>query len=365
MNELKEQLHVLQTRFLRAWGLVAIADKEKQIAALQQEMTAEGFWNNQEKAKKISQQASDLESLVAAWKHFKKEIEDTADILDMDIKDHEVSLHDDLAKQLLQLEKEFAQLELDLLFTGKYDHLPAIVTIHVGSGGTDAQDWTEMLLRMYLRFCEKQGWKTEIISISAGQEAGIKSVQFEVHGHNAFGYLKSEHGVHRLVRISPFDAEKLRHTSFAMVEVMPLIDEDTTVEIDPDDLRIDTFRAGGHGGQSVNTTDSAVRITHMPTGIVAQCQNERSQVQNKDRAMKVLLSKLQQYFDAEREEERQRLRGEYTEAAWGNQVRSYVLHPYQLVKDHRTHFETDRVNDVLDGDIMAFIEAYLRSQVSV
>jgi peptide chain release factor 2 len=360
MRDLKEKLTDLKDRFQKAWVLVNVGAKEQEIIQLQNQMSKPGFWDDQEQAKQVGQRLSEVEEDVAKWREFKKDLEDTIEVLELDIEDQTVNLREDLEPKILQLEKSFAQLEVQLLFTDPNDIKPAIISIYAGSGGTDAQDWAEMLLRMVLRFCEKQGWKTSITSISAGQEAGIKSVQIEVQGRYAYGHLKSENGVHRLVRISPFDAEKMRHTSFAMIEILPLLEQDVTIEVKADELRVDTFRASGHGGQSVNTTDSAVRITHVPTGLVATCQNERSQQQNKDKALAILKSKLQQYYETEIEEERQRLRGEYTEAAWGNQVRSYVLHPYQMVKDHRTGFETDQVNDVLDGNLIEFIEAYLR-----
>ena len=362
MNDLQQQLEDLQQRLLRAWGIVDIGKKQERMEALEQEMSKPGFWNNQDKARHISEEASGLRDEIDLWQKFKQDLEDLMEMLKLDIEDQGVNMREDFEKQIAQVEKRFAHMEVSLLLARKYDKKSALVSLYAGTGGTDAQDWVEMLLRMYLRFAEKQGWKTEITNISSGQEAGIKSVQFEVEGRYAYGYLKAESGVHRLVRISPFDAEKMRHTSFAMVEVLPWLDDEVTVEINPDELRIDTFRAGGHGGQSVNTTDSAVRITHIPTGIVVSCQNERSQIQNKEKAFRHLQSKLQQYYEAEAEEEKQKLRGEYTEAAWGNQARSYVLHPYKMVKDHRTGEETDKVDVVLDGEIMPFVEAYLRTE---
>ncbi len=363
MQDLINKIMELKERLQKAWALVRVDEKSTKIIELQHEMSKPGFWDNQDMAKQISQQASDLETEVADWEKIKKEISDLLEITQLDKDDQAVSLRKEVEAQLEKLEQIFERLEFSLLFSGKYDHSDSIMAIHAGAGGTDAQDWAEMLLRMYLRFAEKQGWKTQILNISAGAEAGIKSVLFEVKGKNCYGYLKAEAGVHRLVRISPFDAEKMRHTSFALVEVLPLQEEKLEIEIKPEDLRIDTFRAGGHGGQCVNTTDSAVRVTHLPTKIVVSCQNERSQQQNRETAMKVLAAKLEQYYATELEEERQKLRGEYTEAAWGNQARSYVIHPYKMVKDHRTEFETSSVDAVLDGDLIEFIEAYLRHNV--
>ncbi len=266
----------------------------------------------------------------------------------------------DIESQLTKLERAFAQLEFQMLLADQYDSANAIVAIHAGAGGTDAQDWAGMLLRMYLRFCEQRGWTTRIVDESRGQEAGIKSVTFEIGGQYAYGYLKTEAGVHRLVRISPFDAEAMRHTSFALVEALPELEEIAEVQIDPKDIRIDTFMSGGHGGQSVNTTYSAVRIVHLPTKITVQCQNERSQTQNKETAMKILKAKLHQRYLEEQRREKQALRGEFQSAEWGSQIRSYVLHPYKLVKDHRTKYESKDPHKVLDGDLLPFIEAMLR-----
>lgn len=363
MQEIINLTRELRDRLQRAWRSVRIDEKKQRIIECQHEMSRPGFWGDQERAKRVSREASELEEEVGVWEKMKSDLQDILDIAELDQEDQSVNLREELERQVAALEKRFEKSEFDRMFQGKYDHADTIMAIHAGAGGTDAQDWAEMLLRMYLRFCEKQGWKTRIISISPGGEAGVKSVLFEVIGKNSYGYLKAENGVHRLVRISPFDAEKMRHTSFALAEVLPLLEEKSEVEIRPEELRIDTFRAGGHGGQGVNKTDSAVRITHLPTGMVVSCQNERSQLQNKETAMKILASKLEQYYATELEEERQRLRGEYTEAAWGNQARSYVIHPYKMVKDHRTEFETSNVESVLDGDLIELIEAYLRTQV--
>jgi len=273
------------------------------------------------------------------------------------------SLRTDLEKDLADLGADWRRMEAQLLLSEPYDARPAIVSVYAGAGGTESQDWAEMLLRMYLRWAERNRFRTEILDQTEGEEAGLKSVTVSIDGRWAYGRLKSERGVHRLVRISPFDSAKRRHTSFALVEVMPEVDEAAAVEIRDDDLRVDTYRASGAGGQHVNKTDSAVRITHLPTGIVVTCQNERSQAQNKERAMAVLRAKLVERAEEEREQEMARLRGVHVEAGWGNQIRSYVLQPYTMVKDLRTGVETGNPTAVLDGDLDAFINGYLRSRI--
>ena len=277
--------------------------------------------------------------------------------------DEEASLLPDLERDLERLQADWKSMESQLLLSDVHDETPAIVSVHAGAGGTESQDWAEMLLRMYLRWAEQHGYRTEILDQTEGEEAGLKSVTFSVEGRWAYGRLKSERGVHRLVRISPYDSQKRRHTSFALVEVMPEVADDVAVEIDEKDVRVDTYRASGAGGQHVNKTDSAVRLTHLPTGIVVTCQNERSQAQNRERAWAVLRAKLAERAEQEREAELAQLRGEHVEAGWGNQIRSYVLQPYTMVKDLRTGVETSNPSAVLDGDLDAFIEGYLRSRI--
>ena len=298
--------------------------------------------------------------MVFAWEEITKKIDDSLDLAKEAEKESDVSLQKELSKETAELAANFEKLEFLVLFSGKYDSHDTILSIHAGTGGTEAQDWAEMLLRMYLRFCEAKGFIAKIIDQTRGQEAGIKSVTVEISGSYAYGNLKSEAGVHRLVRISPFDAEKMRHTSFALVEVMPVLDDTEEVGIKPEDLKIDVFRSGGHGGQSVNTTDSAVRITHLPSGIVVKSQSERSQLQNKKIAMKFLQAKLAKLAEAAKGKELAEIRGEVLSAEWGNQIRSYVLQPYKLVKDHRTDFETTDPDSVLNGELDSFVESYLR-----
>jgi peptide chain release factor 2 len=284
-------------------------------------------------------------------------------LIELAIEENHAETAQEVAQEIPAIEKKLAELEFNLLFAGEYDHNAAILSIHSGAGGTESQDWASMLLRMYLRFGDAQGYTTEILEEMPGDEAGIKSATIRFIGEYAYGRLKAERGVHRLVRLSPFDANHRRHTSFALVEVMPEIDDTVNIEIKPEDVKIDIYHASGHGGQNVQKVATAVRLTHIPTGIVVTCQNERSQLQNKENAFKVLRSRLVELEIEKKEQERARLKGKHVEAGWGNQIRSYVLHPYQMVKDHRTEYETSRTDAVLDGELNAFIEAYLKEQV--
>ena len=325
-------------------------------------MTRDGFWVDQSRAQEVTQQVTGLKEQTTAFYELYGEAEDLAVLIDLGEEEDEETLVQEVVSALAQLQKQLTVLELQIKFTGEHDHCNAILAMHAGAGGTEAQDWVAMLLRMFTRWAENHGFKTDILDMLPGDEAGIKGVTFSVTGDNAFGYLRSEKGVHRLVRISPFDAAGRRHTSFASVDVLPEVDDDIDVQIAPDDLRIDTYRSGGAGGQHVNKTDSAVRITHLPTGIVAQCQNERSQISNRNTAMKILKAKLIDLEMEKKEAEMTRLRGENKEIAWGSQIRSYVFHPYTLVKDHRTGMEAGNVNLVMDGGLDEFINAYLLSR---
>ncbi len=360
LKEVAEQLETLFTRITDTWKLLHIDELKNEVIGIDVQMQDPKFWTDQAHATEVSKKREALVSEVETWENLKKEVEELQSFATALTDSPDESLEAEILKKTEELEKKFEKLEFLVLMNGKYDRLGAIVSIHAGSGGTEAQDWAEMLLRMVMRYAEKKSWSTTMIDESRGNEAGIKSVTFRVEGRYAYGHLKSEHGTHRLVRISPFDAEQMRHTSFALIEVIPEVDAADAVTIDPKDLRIDTFMAGGKGGQSVNTTYSAIRIVHIPTGIVVQCQNERSQLQNKETAMKVLLSKLLKLQEEKEEEERLKLRGEYKSAEWGNQIRSYVLQPYKMVKDVRTRYETPDTDAILNGELDGFVEAYLR-----
>ncbi len=320
-------------------------------------MQSPGFWDDQQKAAAISAKHSRAARRLESYRGLESDIGDVVELAELAVDDD--AMRDELAGQLASIETRLAELEEQRLFSGPYDADDAVVTVHSGAGGTDSQDWAEMLLRMYLRWAQNRGFEVEMKEASAGDEAGVKSATFIAKGENAYGLFSAEKGVHRLVRLSPFDAAHRRHTSFASLEVSPLVEDEVAVEIDESDLRIETYRASGAGGQHVNKTDSAVRITHLPSKVVVQCQNERSQLQNKATAMKFLKSKLVELEERRRQEELLRERGEAPDVAWGSQIRSYVLHPYTMVKDHRTGFEMGDAERVLDGDLDGFVQAYL------
>ncbi len=340
------------------WCIFDLPEKEAELEKLQKKSEDPELWNDTAHAQKVMKSLADLRDELDGWKHLSQQVQDALELAQME----DESLRAELEPETAALEKEVAKRELSTLLSGPYDRGNALLTIHAGAGGTEAQDWAAMLERMYLRWAERRGFETEILDLTEGEEAGIKSITIAVNGRYAYGYLHPEKGTHRLVRISPFDAARRRHTSFAMVEVLPELDDDSDVKINPDDLHIDIYRSSGAGGQNVQKNSTAIRITHIPTGIVVSCQNERSQLQNRESAMRVLRARLADIQREEQERQLAELRGEYTKAEWGSQIRSYVLHPYQMVKDHRTDFEVGNTGAVLDGDIDSFIEAYLRHQ---
>lgn len=326
---------------------------------MEQKALEPDFWNDVENSQKILQRIKSLKDKVERYNKLTQEWEDVKTLCELGMEEEDDSVLSEVEESFKKFKKDFEALRLETLLTGPYDKNNAILTLHAGAGGTEAQDWVQMLLRMFTRWAEKKGFTVKILDILDGEEAGIKSVTINVIGENAYGYLKSEKGIHRLVRISPFDASGRRHTSFASCDVMPELSDDVEININPEDLKIDTYRASGAGGQHINKTESAVRITHIPTGIVVSCQTERSQFQNKDTAMKMLKAKLLELKEREKKEKIEELKGVQMEIAWGSQIRSYVFCPYTLVKDHRTNYEQINVEDVMDGDLDGFINAYL------
>jgi peptide chain release factor 2 len=361
MENLLKNLEELRERFLKIKDSLDIDALKQEKKYKEKLMNEEGFWDDKDKAIEISKRVEDLKTEINKWEDIENDITELEELVAIAEKENDPSFEDEAHKKYDQLSKKFRDLEFHTLFSGEYDKSGAILSIHSGAGGVDAQDWAEMLERMYLRFAEKKGWKAKILDRSPGNEAGLKSVTIKVDGNWVFGYLRSETGVHRLVRISPFDAEGMRHTSFAMVEVIPQIPlEDENIEIKEEDIKLDTYGSSGPGGQSVNKTESAVRLTHIPTGLVAACQNHRSQHQNRQDAMQLLRSKLHQRQVQEKRERQEEMKGDLPSAEWGKHIRSYVLHPYNMVKDHRTGQETSDTDSVLEGDIEEFVEAYLR-----
>lgn len=350
----KEEITQLVRQIDNSLAAIGLDDLRKKRDELKKTSEKSGFWDDNQKASKLMQRLAALEEKIDSWQGISDEAKDILELSKL----NDTSLEGELKKQFAQISKRYKKLHTELAYSGPYDENNAFVSIHAGAGGVDAQDWASMLLRMYLRWAESGGYKTKVVDESSGDEAGLKSVSFEISGPLAYGKLKGEHGVHRLVRLSPFNANNLRQTSFAKVEVMPQIDEPEDLPIDEKDLKVDVFRAGGHGGQSVNTTDSAVRITHLPTGITVSIQNERSQIQNKETAMSIVRSRLAQLQLEQHKDNLAELKGPNQSAEWGNQIRSYVLHPYNMVKDLRTKHETSDTQGVLGGELNGFIEAY-------
>ncbi|MFC2006235.1 peptide chain release factor 2 [Chloroflexota bacterium] len=338
-----------------------ITAKEEEIAGSEKQSAQPDFWLDRAKAQDIMQQLAEHKKVVERWRGLEKRV---ADIIEsMPLAEEEVSFREEIESEIDAVTSRLDELELEMAFSGEYDARNAILAIHAGAGGTESQDWADMLMRMYLRWAERRGYRAEVLDVSLGEEVGIKSATIGISGYYAFGYLKSEHGVHRLVRLSPFDADHARHTSFAMVEVLPEAEADVDVRIEPDDLKVDVFRSSGPGGQHMQKTSSAVRLTHLPTGLTVNCQSERSQHQNKEIALRILQARLLELELDKKAEERAKLKGKHIAAGWGNQIRSYVLHPYKMVKDHRTDYQTSDADTVLDGGLDGFITAYLRSLV--
>ena len=344
-------------------GIFDIEGKRKRLKELESVMAKEDFWANPEASKKLLQERSEVSEILEKWRRINEDVEECELLLELAVEEEDLSTIQEVSEKASMLRRSLRSMELEQLMSGENDHRNAIVSIHAGAGGTEAQDWVQMLMRMYLRWCERRNFKVEVVDMLDGEEAGIKSVTFTVSGRYAYGFLKAESGIHRLVRISPFDASGRRHTSFAAVFVYPEVDDKIEIDIKPSDLRIDTFRASGAGGQHVNKTSSAVRITHLPTGIVVTCQNEKSQHRNREIAMKILKARLYERERKKQQEKLQEIHDNLDDIAWGNQIRSYILQPYRLVKDHRTDVERGDVNSVLDGDIDVFIEAYLLNQL--
>jgi peptide chain release factor 2 len=342
-------------------GIFDVDTKREELAQCENDTTQEGFWNDNEKAQILLKKIKGLKDLVSAWDTAKKESDDLAELFSLSQDDNDPAVLAELMDLFEKIETDIAHLEFVRKLSGEDDDQPAILTVHSGAGGTESCDWCDMLFRMYCRWMEKKGFSYTVLDSQPGEEAGLKSVTVEVQGEYVYGHLRAEVGVHRLVRISPFDSNARRHTSFASVYAYPIIENDDDFELDLDDIRIDTYRSSGAGGQHVNKTDSAVRMTHIPTNIVVACQNERSQLKNRDVAMRVLKSRVKQYYKEQDEKKRTDKLAEKKKIEWGSQIRSYVLHPYNMVKDHRTDAETSNATGVLDGDIDMFIEAYLLS----
>lgn len=360
-EEQKQRLEALRPEIDDLREALALTEGDKKIAELESQTTEAGFWDDNKNSKKVLQEIGFLKGRKTAFEGLDSEYEDALVLIELADEEEDLSLLEEVVAAVDKVESNLSNQRLGTLLTGEYDSKNAILTFHAGAGGTEAQDWNEMLVRMYTRWGERHGFKVKMLDFLDGEAAGLKSAVIEVEGVNAYGYLKSENGVHRLVRVSPFDSSGRRHTSFASLEVMPEIDDDAEIEIRDEDLKVDTYRSGGAGGQHVNKTESAIRITHIPTGIVVACQNERSQHQNREVAMKMLKSKLVEIKEREHLEKIEDIKGVQKEIAWGAQIRSYVFMPYTLAKDHRTGFENGNINAVMDGDLDGFINAYLKA----
>ena len=361
-ERIKQDLAKLRDTVAKAADALHLPLLEEELIELKEEMNAPEFWNDLERSTAVNRKVSQIEGKLNRVATLNSRCDDIEAMLELLAEDEDESIAEECENELTALGADADALELETLMRGDYDRCDCILSLHAGAGGTEAQDWTSMLYRMYTRYCERHGYKVIVNDFLDGDEAGVKSVTFQVEGENAYGFLRSERGVHRLVRISPFDANARRHTSFSSLDVAPIMDDDDDFEINMEEVRIDTYRAGGAGGQHVNRTDSAVRMTHIPTGIVAQCQNERSQIQNREVCLRILKSRLLEMREREREEQMADIKGEMKKIEWGSQIRSYVFQPYTMVKDHRTGFEMGNVDDVMDGNIDGFITAFLKMQ---
>ena len=361
-ERIKQDLAKLRDTVAKAADALHLPLLQEELTELKEEMNAPEFWNDLERSTAVNRKVSQIEGKLNRVSSLEGRCDDIEAMLELLAEDEDESIAEECESELAALAADADALELETLMRGDYDRCSAILSLHAGAGGTEAQDWTSMLYRMYTRYCERHGYKVTVNDFLDGDEAGVKSVTFQVDGENAYGFLRSERGVHRLVRISPFDANARRHTSFSSLDVAPIMEDDDDFEINMEEVRIDTYRAGGAGGQHVNRTDSAVRMTHIPTGIVAQCQNERSQIQNREVCLRILKSRLLEMREREREEQMADIKGEMKKIEWGSQIRSYVFQPYTMVKDHRTGFEMGNVDDVMDGNIDGFITAFLKMQ---
>lgn len=359
-EENKQKLYSFEADINDLYDAIGVGELKEQVKTLEEQTTNADFWNDLENSQKVLQKIKQFKDKIDNYQRLKNLWEDTLALTDLALEENDESVADEVKNHTLEIENELEKQRLETLLKGEYDKNNAILAFHSGAGGTEAQDWVEMLYRMYTRWAERHGFKYKILDYLDGDEAGIKSATILIEGLNAFGYLKSEMGVHRLVRISPFDSSGRRHTSFASLEVMPEIDDSIHIEINDEDLRVDTYRSGGAGGQHVNKTESAIRLTHLPTGVVVACQNERSQHQNREVAMKMLKSKLIEIKEREHLDRIEDIKGEQKDIGWGSQIRSYVFMPYTLAKDHRTNFEIGNIGAVMDGDIDGFINAYLK-----
>lgn len=364
LEEILSEINKLGPRLDMLHKSLKIKDSEAKLQKLEEKTSNPDFWNDSENSQKIISEISSLKSKIKEYKKLKSDYDDLLTLAQMSLQENDDSSLEEIESGFKQFSKNLETMTLTTLLTGEYDSQNAILTFHAGAGGTEAQDWVEMLCRMYTRWSEKHGYKVKMLDFLDGEEAGLKSASLLIEGENTYGFLKGENGVHRLVRVSPFDSSGRRHTSFASIEVIPEINDNIEIEISPEDIKMDVFRASGAGGQHVNKTSSAVRLTHIPTGIVVACQNERSQFQNRDTAMKILKSKLIEIKEREHLEKIEDIKGDQKEIAWGSQIRSYVFMPYTLVKDHRTSFEMGNVEAVMDGDLDGFIEAYLKQNIS-